>query len=229
MLPSQLAGFWINGPCCFRPRLGPTLPVLSIYSVPPSRIDGHVLEPAHQSVEPAMEADAMKNQSGGARRAVAFHAQLSNPAEGLHRHPPQLQPPQAAPPSAPGSSSRPRQLQSPQADLARSGPPCAEDSRGARVPMSQQHNRPGRSPRVQGVRHVEDEQPGGDLYRASKAPGQAKRRLIKRNPLQSFFKENDFRNGDSCAACAVVFTTGIAIGTRRVRKRCTIRVLRTSL
>jgi hypothetical protein len=113
VLPSQLAGFWINGPCCFRPRLGPTLPVLSIYSVPPSRIDGHVLEPAHQSVEPAMEADAIKNQSGGARRAVAFHAQLSNPVEGLHRHPPQLQPPQAAPPSAPGSSSRPSQLQSP--------------------------------------------------------------------------------------------------------------------
>ena len=60
---------------------------------------------------------------------------------------------------------------------------------------------------------------GGELYRASKSSTQLKRRTIKRNPLQSFFKENDFRCGDQCVECGVVFTTGIGLGARRVRRQ----------
>jgi hypothetical protein len=65
VLSSLRAGFWINGTRCFRSRSGPNLPVLSIYSRPPSRIDRRVLEPAHQSIpDLQIEADAMKTRAG---------------------------------------------------------------------------------------------------------------------------------------------------------------------
>jgi hypothetical protein len=49
-----------------RSRLGPKFPVLSMYSDPPSRIDGRVLEPAHQSIQDLqIEADAITIKAGG--------------------------------------------------------------------------------------------------------------------------------------------------------------------
>ena len=81
VLSSQRAGFWINGPRCFRSRSGPKLPVLSIYSHPPSQIDGRVLEPAHQSIpDLQIEADAMKTKAADPDGQQRFARSSRNPS-----------------------------------------------------------------------------------------------------------------------------------------------------
>jgi hypothetical protein len=80
VLSSQRAGFWINGPRCFRSRSGPKLPVLSMYSDPPSRIDGRVLKPAHQSIpDLQIEADAMKTKAADLDGQQRFARSSRNP------------------------------------------------------------------------------------------------------------------------------------------------------
>jgi hypothetical protein len=94
VLSSQRAGFWINGPRCFRSRSGPKLPILSMYSDPPSRIDGRVLEPAHQSIpDLQIEADAMKTRAvdlGGQQRFARSSRNPPRESTGAHHSSRQL-------------------------------------------------------------------------------------------------------------------------------------------
>jgi hypothetical protein len=65
----------------------------SIYSHTPSRIDGHVLEPAHQSIpDPQIEAgDKTQNQRGGCRWTCAPRRERSKSVGNVQIGPPQLQ------------------------------------------------------------------------------------------------------------------------------------------
>jgi hypothetical protein len=81
VLSTGNAWSWLNGPRCFRSRSGPTLPVLSRYSLPTSRIDGHVLEPAHQSIpDLQIEADAMKTKASAHDGHVPRAESARNPS-----------------------------------------------------------------------------------------------------------------------------------------------------